>query len=326
MTGPRQPTRPCPKCGVAVGPADNFCEDCGHDLLVSRSDWDGEVERRQHGRDRVEFMLGPVAGVSDRGRRGHTNEDAMALATVRRPGCWDVVETVVTVVCDGISSARRPEQASLAAAEAGIGALLAGLRSGSDAESATRDGAAAAAAAVVQLARPDDGNNPPSCTYVSAVVSGGGPSGTVADRVTIGWLGDSRAYWLAEASAPSACLTSDDSWAVRMVEAGALTAERAFADERAHTLVRWVGADAGDPEPRVRTFEPPGPGVVLVCSDGLWNYLPDAGELAAATLPLAETDPLAAAKELTQFALDAGGRDNITVVVVSVPPDHGSPA
>lgn len=336
-------TGQCPACGSAIDIADGFCENCGRDLLVTRSDWDAHLRERSTSlkcescgsaevsadsycqqcgvkapapQDRVEFALGPVAGVSDRGRRGHTNEDAMALATLRHPSEWDKTGCVVAVVCDGISTARRPETASLAAAQAGLEAIIARLRGGDGFEAATHAGATEGAAAVRELARPEDGNNPPSCTYVSAVVS--------AELITIGWLGDSRAYWL-DAQGGSACLTIDDSWAAHMVTAGLLTADEAFADARAHTLIRWVGADATDTEPRVRSFRPPGPGVVLVCSDGLWNYLPDAGQLAAAALPLAVTDQLAAAKSLTQIALDAGGRDNITVVLAPVPPDRSAP-
>lgn len=335
-------TRPCPACGSEVSAADRFCESCGRDLLVERSDWDaclreraaslkcescGSAELSADGyceqcgakapspRDRMEFVVGPVAGVSDRGRRGHTNEDAMAIAVVRDPDDWDTTGCAVTVVCDGISTARRPETASLAAVEAGIEAILAGLRAGEPAEAATRAGVADAVAAVRELARPDDGNNPPSCTYVSAIAS--------TELITIGWLGDSRAYWL-DPDGGSACLTSDDSWATHMIAAGVLTPERAYADVRAHTLVRWVGADASDVEPRVRSFRPAGPGVVLVCSDGLWNYLPGAGPLAAEALPLAVTDPVGAARSLTRFALDAGGRDNITVVVMPVPADRSA--
>lgn len=335
-------TRRCPECGSEVAATDRFCEDCGLDLLVERSDWEGWLRERAASRkcescssdqlsadgyceqcgakaaaprDRVEFVVEPIAGVSDRGRRGHTNEDAMSLATLREPGRVDSPQWLVAVVCDGISTARRPETASLAATEAAVEAIVSGLRDGDAAEAATRAGVAAGVEAVRVLARPDDGSNPPSCTYVSAVVS--------ADQITIGWLGDSRAYWL-DAGGGSACLTSDDSWAAHMIAAGALTTEEALADFRAHTLVRWVGADATDTEPRVRSFRPPGQGVVLVCSDGLWNYLPNAGMLAAEALPLAEQDPLAAARSLTQFALDAGGRDNITVVVVPVPADRST--
>ncbi|HET8641565.1 MAG TPA: PP2C family serine/threonine-protein phosphatase [Pseudonocardiaceae bacterium] len=334
-------TRSCPACGSPVSPADGFCEGCGRDLLVARPDWEAAVRERAatlkcescgsagfsldgycetcgtrapSPRDHLEFAVGPVAGVTDRGRRGHTNEDAMAIATVRQPGSdWDATGYAVAVVCDGISTARRPETASLAAVEAGIEAIVAGLRSGEAAEAATRAGVSEAVAAVRELATHADRNNPPSCTFVSAVAS--------EDLITVGWLGDSRAYWL-DSEGGSACLTSDDSWAAHVIAAGVVTPEQAYADVRAHTLVRWIGADAPDVEPRVRSFRPAGPGVVLVCSDGLWNYLPGAGQLASEAMPQAATDPMGAARSLTRFALDAGGRDNITVVVVPVPPDR----
>ena len=59
--------------------------------------------------------------------------------------------------------------------------------------------------------------------------------------------------------------------------------------------------------------------MVLLCSDGLWNYQPEATELAAMALPAALTDPLGAAAELVKFAIDAGGMDNITVVLAPFP-------
>ena len=49
-----------------------------------------------------------------------------------------------------------------------------------------------------------------------------------------------------------------------------------MASPQAHVITRWLGADVAEPRPHVARFEPPGPGVVLVCSDGLWNYEPEA--------------------------------------------------
>jgi len=68
------------------------------------------------------------------------------------------------------------------------------------------------------------------------------------------------------------------------------------------------------------TLRPAGSGVLLLCSDGLWNYLPDAQDLAAVTLQTIErgTGSLTAAAALTAVALDAGGGDNITVVVIPI--------
>jgi serine/threonine protein phosphatase PrpC len=81
--------------------------------------------------------------------------------------------------------------------------------------------------------------------------------------------------------------------------------------------VRWLGADAGDTAPHVRTFTPGGPGRVLVCSDGLFKYRPEPTELAATTPQLR---PLETAQALIAFALEAGGADNISAAVLPYPP------
>jgi serine/threonine protein phosphatase PrpC len=145
--------------------------------------------------------------------------------------------------------------------------------------------------------------------------------------VTLCWLGDSRAYWLAAAPDSAAQrLTKDDSLAEEMVAAGLLDEADALASPHAHVVTRWIGADLGESAPHVATFEPPGPGVVLLCSDGLWNYQPEAAKLADLALPSALTDPLGAAAKLVTFALDAGGTDNITAVLAPFPPARPAPA
>jgi serine/threonine protein phosphatase PrpC len=140
-------------------------------------------------------------------------------------------------------------------------------------------------------------------------------------EITVGWVGDSRAYWLAppDAAEPARLVTADHSWAAQMVAAGVLDAAAAMRDPRAHAITRWLGA-GGTTEAEIATLRPTGRGALLLCSDGLWNYLPDAADLASAALPeLADGGPIAAAEALTALALDAGGRDNITVVVIGDP-------
>jgi serine/threonine protein phosphatase PrpC len=140
--------------------------------------------------------------------------------------------------------------------------------------------------------------------------------------VTVAWVGDSRAYWLAGPDpAQSAQLTQDDSWAAQQVASGELTEAEAFADPRAHTITGWLGADAGQVRPHVAASAPATPGTVLLCSDGLWNYVPQASALAAA-VPQARTAPLPAARELVRIALQAGGHDNITAVLIPFPAEH----
>ena len=115
-------------------------------------------------------------------------------------------------------------------------------------------------------------------------------------------------------------LTEDDSWAAEMVARGALTPAEATANPLGHALTAWLGANAGEISAHITTFVPGGPGAVLVCSDGLWNYVPEATALAALALPEAIEAPLRAASRLVQYALDAGGHDNTTVVILPYPP------
>jgi serine/threonine protein phosphatase PrpC len=329
---PAQPDgRTCPSCGHAVSAEDNFCEVCRTELapaVVSGEvpgtvttcpacqsthiTSDGYCETCGHklptSRDHTEVDLGMLAGVTDRGLRHHRNEDAMALATA------DLAtgRAAVAVVCDGVSSSQRPDEASLAAAQAAVRVLLAGVRTGGDLAEASRDAISAAQQAVAGLKEEPGGQDPPSATFVSAAITG--------NTVTLCWLGDSRAYWLGDSPGPGAKrLTNDDSLAGEMVAAGLLSEEDALALPQAHVVTGWVGADSGGTAPHVATFEPPGPGVLLLCSDGLWNYRPEAAKLAELALPQALTDPLGAAQALVTFAIDAGGVDNVTVVLAPLP-------
>ncbi|WP_345609783.1 serine/threonine protein phosphatase [Pseudonocardia adelaidensis] len=314
----RVPTGPCPGCGAngrasdhgngsggVDGAGEVYCGNCGL--------------RRSDGTEHVEADLGRIAGVSDRGLSHARNEDAMAVGvletTTAAPGAQALV---AAVVCDGVSTVDFPELASRAGADAALERLL--HPSGPDMAEAV-----AQAAAAVEAVAEGNLRNPPSCTLVAAVVqpgAGDGPGpGTV---ITVGWVGDSRAYWLAapDAAEPARVLTVDHSWAAEMVAAGALDMEAALADRRAHAITRWLGA-GGEPEPDIVTMRPAGPGLLLLCSDGLWNYLPGAVELAEAALPaLARGGPAAVARALTAIALEAGGRDNITVVAVPVEPPN----
>lgn len=300
--------RQCPACSadsgepVLAGP-DGRCTSCGQPLVINA--------------DHVEKDLGQVVGVSDRGLRHQRNEDAFHIAVVPTA----TGQVAVAIVSDGVSSAPRPDEASLTAVRTGMKLLAEGVQRGDDPAEASLAAVNAAARALAELVGADGA---PAATYVSAVVS--------QELMTICWLGDSRAYWLAaEGLAPggpndtiditggSRRITRDDSLAEEMVTAGLASMDDAMASPQAHVITRWLGADVAAPEPHVTRFEPPGRGIVLVCSDGLWNYQPEAAGLAQIALPEAFHDPSSAADALLKFALDAGGMDNITVVLVPFP-------
>jgi serine/threonine protein phosphatase PrpC len=330
MTAGPATSATCPSCGRTVSPDDNFCEACRTELAPAASTGDqpaghsacpdcpgaqvteeGYCEscgrRVPSSRDHTEIDLGALAGVSDRGLRHHQNEDAMALATSQ----GDTGPVAVAVVCDGVSSSSRPAEASLQAAQAAMHVLLTAVRAGGDLLEASSEAVGAAQEAVAGLkGLPGDS---PSATFVSAVLT--------SQAATVCWLGDSRAYWLSNGpGATSVKLTTDDSLAEEMVATGLLSEADALASPHAHVVTRWVGADADAAAPHVTTFQPPGPGVLALCSDGLWNYQPDAAKLAEMALPRGLTDPLGAAGALVSFALNAGGHDNVTVVLAPFPP------
>jgi serine/threonine protein phosphatase PrpC len=310
----------CPACGAPIEAADGFCEACGAPLKAATPggcpgcgapagavDRDGYCTRcglRQRSpRDRVEIDLGVAAGVTDRGRRHHRNEDAMFLAASEDG-------SIAAVVCDGVSASAEPDVAARAATDAAGQLLLTAIEGGAgDLGEATRAGLAAAQAAVLKVPWAARGDLPaPACTFVSAVWQ--------RDTFTLGCVGDSRAYWLDGRS--SRRLTVDDSWAEEQVEAGTMTETEAGMDPRAHALTRWLGVDAPAGDPQVIAFTPEAPGRLLLCSDGLWNYVPTAAGLAdLLSVQPAGAGSLAIARALTDHALASGGHDNITVVIIN---------
>lgn len=255
------------------------------------------------GGDRIETDLEVVAGVTDRGHVHERNEDAMAIG--RLPD-----GTVAAVVCDGVSTSVTPQKASRTAADTALDVLLTSTGPASErVGNAIRE----AGSAVAALGRAGD-LHAPSCTLVCALAHAG--------EITVGWVGDSRAYRLAPpgAAEPARLVSADHSWAAQMVAAGLLDEAAAMRDPRAHAITRWLGA-GGTTEAEIATLRAADQGALMLCSDGLWNYLPDAAGLSAVALPrLAAGGPIAAAEALTTLALDAGGHDNITVIVVAARP------
>ncbi|MGZ6778907.1 MAG: PP2C family protein-serine/threonine phosphatase, partial [Mycobacterium sp.] len=109
----------------------------------------------------------------------------------------------------------------------------------------------------------------------------------------------------------------DDSVAQELISAG-VAADSVAVQSGAHTLTRWLGADA-EPMPSSVSGTPfitvTEPGLLLLCSDGLWNYLPDADDIARIC---AGSDATEAASALVDYALSAGGQDNITVALIPI--------
>jgi serine/threonine protein phosphatase PrpC len=321
----------CPACGSGQSPESKFCEDCGTRLVAAPPaagvppcpecgagpdavDGDGFCARCGHERvapagDHVEVVVSPrLAGVSDRGNVHAHNEDALALAS--DPG-GDVL-----VVCDGVSRSQHPAEAAQAAARAACAALIDGARSANGAGRAVMDRAIQAARAAV-LAIPyshTDKDDPPEATIVAALRRG--------REITIGWVGDSRAYFINATGARQ--LTVDHSWVNEVVAAGEMTLEEALRAPEAHCITRTLGGPTGPgatgDEPSFVAFDvPEGAGHFLLCTDGLWNYTSEPGQLTGLVRGQPNgADALAVARALVNFARSTRGHDNITVAVLAL--------
>lgn len=330
----------CPQCAAHIARADRFCGSCGATLSEIRrvavpqggralEGWDGPCAdcgndthideyctvcgHRRAEPDRVQAEVGGIVLITDRGIEHTGNEDAAAAGTVTVNLTGP--DSIAVAVCDGVSSSADAHMAAVAASNAGVDAMLAALAASRNARSAVLAGLAEAAKAA---AATTNASSSPSCTYTAAVVV---PTSAEAVEITVGNVGDSRAYWLPEPPAAPQQLTVDDSLAQELITAGA-AADSEAVQRGAHTLTRWLGAD-NDTKPwsesSVHTITPAGRGWLLLCSDGLWNYLPAATDIAQLCTGL---DTAAAACALVEYALDAGGQDNITVAIVPIGEFH----
>ena len=323
----------CPACAVDVPDEDQFCEACGAPLAgvpvagarcacgaaASEVDEDGfclrcgRKARVALAWDRVEESASAMlVAVSDRGLRHDRNEDRFAV--------YAGEGVAAMVVCDGVSATRTSEIAS----EAVSAGVLEALRVGDVADPEQRmRGAIAAGAARLETRTNQDtrrssasrklgalGDQAPSTTVVAAMVAGG--------RVTVGWVGDSRAYWIAEGLAEQ--MTVDHSWMNEVVSSGLVSAEEAARSPKAHAITRWLGADAvgGEAEPGVVSRAVDTSGFLLLCTDGLWNYAASAEEMLALFEGAERRDVTEIARDLVKFALDRGGMDNITVALMRI--------
>lgn len=283
----------CPNCQASVLSSDRFCEGCGQLLVNSPAcpqcgaaawlDAEGYCSqcglRAERAADPVEIQLSAeLAGFSHRGLVHSQNEDALALYASQ--------QTQILVVCDGVSCSYRPQLAAQLAAQTVCQTLVEQLAASPPACLLVSLSAAIAQAqrAVAAIAYPP-GAEPPATTVVAAVCRAG--------VAAIGWLGDSRAYWIAAGAAPVQ-LSRD--------HAG-----------NGHGITRWLGDDGDLDVPDIVTLPLASSGCLILCSDGFWNYLENPASLAS-LISFGE-DAATISRRLVDYACTEGGHDNVTAAV-----------
>jgi protein phosphatase len=230
------------------------------------------------------------AGVSDVGLVRPHNEDS------------GFVGPYVALVADGVGGAAAGEIASATAAYAVSATALA--RGPQDPETLiTR--AVDAAVANIRRGVQEDLTRLGMATTLSVLVCDG-------VRVVLGHAGDSRAYHLSDGVLTQ--ISRDHTYVQHLVDSGQLVREAVARHPWRNVVLRSLD---GDPEGEGVDLVPvpAAPGDrLLLCSDGLTDLVDDAS--IAEVLGL--EDPHSAAAVLTHTALLAGGRDNITCIVLDV--------
>lgn len=260
---------------------------------------------------KVEISLNPpqfaVGSGQSVGRQRDHNEDTLfALTAVIADGQRDL-PIGIFVVADGMGGHQHGEVASSAAARTMVEHVLTRLypalfsMTGNGLEESIQEimegGVKEAQRAVVRMA------------------PGGGTTLTVAlavgEQVTVAHVGDSRGYFI-HLDGRTQVMTQDHSLVGRLQELGQINEKEAMSHPQRNVLYRALG----QPEPfrpDINTFQFPAPGYLMLCSDGLWTMVPDSEIFrivtSAKSLPEACNDLVAAANE-------AGGPDNISVVLV----------
>ncbi|MGH9211796.1 MAG: Stp1/IreP family PP2C-type Ser/Thr phosphatase [Acidimicrobiales bacterium] len=235
------------------------------------------------------------AGATDVGRVRSDNQDSY----LARPGLW--------VVADGMGGHRGGEIASGLACEAMENHFgeptVEGLVEAIDAANAAIHNA---------------GNNDPDLSGMGTTVVAIALVDEDSDEVlAVANVGDSRAYRLTGGQLEQ--LTEDHSLVADMVREGSLSPEEAATHPQRNILTRVLGVYDEIPVD-ILTIEPHDGERYLLCSDGLFNEVTE-DRIAAVLRRLADPDD--AAEELVRLAVEGGGRDNVTAVILDVLSDGG---
>jgi serine/threonine protein phosphatase PrpC len=240
--------------------------------------------------------VGQVASRTDPGRRRRRNEDSY------------VCQPPLFAIADGMGGAQAGEVASALAASA--------LQ-----ESGANGGGEPRVVELIQEAN----RRVHERASTDAATSGMGTTITVAlvesdGTVTIGHVGDSRAYLLRDDELEQ--LTDDHSLVAELVRRGELSPQEAEVHPQRAVITRALGTD---PDVDVDSFSveaQPGD-VYLICSDGLSDMVdaPALEEIVRSNRGSLE----AAARALVQAANRGGGEDNITAILFEIVGDDEQP-
>lgn len=163
---------------------------------------------------------------------------------------------------------------------------------------------------VLRAAHEGIGRSGMGTTMTAAIVEGG--------RIAVAHVGDSRAYLLREGGLRR--ISEDHSMVADMIRRGQISEAESRVHPNRSVITRALGTDNAM-EADIYELDSQAGDRMLLCSDGLTSMLEDD---AIADLLGRYKDPEISAEALVEAANDAGGNDNISVVIVDIE-EGGSP-
>jgi PPM family protein phosphatase len=240
----------------------------------------------------VSFLELQPFGVTHAGKVRQNNEDALLVGEGQ--------DETLFVVADGIGGFEAGEVASSLAVD-----VLKDLQPDEPFKAAIGE----ANRRIVAAGRSDEKLSGMGTTVV-AIRFGGTQREPVAE---VAHVGDSRAYLMRGGDMNP--ITEDHSLVAELVRSGDLTRDQAAEHPQKNLITRALGADEEvDVDTAILPIE--AGDRLLLCSDGLSDMVSEAG--VSEILADSPDDPERAAHLLLSAALDAGGNDNITIVIVDV--------
>jgi len=235
------------------------------------------------------------AGWSDLGRVRRNNEDAFYLDADRG----------IFLVVDGIGGQAAGEKAAAIALER-VRARL--ERQTGTTEQRIREAIANANKEILAAARANPQWDGMACVLTVAVLENG--------SAVVGHVGDSRLYLMRRGEIRK--ITHDHSPVGEREDSGELTEAEAMRHPRRNEVFRDVGSEDHTPDDadfiELQRFPFDPDSAMLLCSDGLSDQVDSSG--IRAIVERHAGDPDRAARELIAAANRAGGKDNVTVVLV----------
>ncbi|MBQ8869153.1 MAG: Stp1/IreP family PP2C-type Ser/Thr phosphatase [Oscillospiraceae bacterium] len=235
-------------------------------------------------------------GLTDIGKVRESNQDSFAVSVDGALPVW-------AVVCDGMGGANGGYYASSTT----VGIFSNGLDMSFDnlkpkqIENVLVEAVRGANEAVYKTSCEQSDLSGMGTTLVSALVLG--------DTAYVVHVGDSRAYHINGKKITR--VTTDHSVVQQLVDIGQITEEEARVHPEKNMITRAVGVK-GDVEPDVTSVKLNKNSAILLCTDGLSNYLED-DEMLEIIQNNAQED---AVDLLVSLALNRGGSDNITAVII----------